>query len=394
MLPPSLGSAYREYKRDTDLLASWLALTARSHGYNGDLASACNETGDISKAEMQTDKEDYKERPSRYKVAIRNFVPLAESIASTKPAISTPPSIVNTINRVITARSDFASKDLAKTRQLVASSDDETTNLFAAMNFEDPSTDFLNAPDIDKPVSKAAPAAPASHAPKYEAETSDELNTLDAIIIFALIASDLARVRVVIIDTWGRNARGELTLSAAALTTSAAVDLANHAVKDVLPIFEAQGGVWEVAQQFVALVCAKNGLDAETLSYSQGTTLMSEDMYTTYDRSLLCVYATLDACLQSMKKGKDLEIPVFSGAKSLDWVMKKRGLSGSQRFEQDQNAVIRLVSNYLILSNHVTKSEWPVEDEILRGIREMKATGSVPFHLFLQRRSTWTYSKT
>ncbi|KAF4877789.1 hypothetical protein CGCSCA1_v003191 [Colletotrichum siamense] len=418
MLPLSLVSTYREYKRDTDVLASWLALTARSHGYKGDVASAGNEAGDGSKAETQTvkgvatGKGNDNGRPSRYTVAIRNFVPLAESIASTKPAISIPPSIVNTINRVITARSDFASKvkdfsgldahaveahayfvgiiekvqnilvtkDVAKTRQFVASSDEETTNQFAALDFEDPSADFLNAPDIDKPMSQAAPA---SHAPRYEAETSDELNALDAIIIFALMASDLARVRVVIIDTWGRNARGELTLSAAALTTSAAVDLANHAVKDVLPIFEAQGGVWEVAQQFVALVCAKNGVDSEALSYSQGTTLMSEDMYTTYDRSLLCVYATLDACLQSMKKGEDLEVPVFSGPKSLDWVMKKRGLSGSQRFEQDQDAVIRLVSNYLILSNHVTKSEWPVEDEILRGIREMKATGSVPFYLVL-----------
>ncbi|KAF4832355.1 hypothetical protein CGCTS75_v004664 [Colletotrichum tropicale] len=421
MLPLSLVSTYREYKRDTDVLASWLALTARSHGYKGDVASAGNEAGDGLKTETQTVKGDDtgkgngSGRSSKYKVAIRNFVPLAESIASTKPAISTPPSIVNTINRVITARSDFASKvkdfsgldahaveahayfvgiiekvqdilvpkDVAKTRQFVAPSDEETTNQFAALHFEDPSIDFLNAPDVDKPMSKAAPAAPASHAPEYEAETSYELNALDAIIIFALMASDLARVRVVIIDTWGRNARGELTLSAAALTTSAAVDLANHAVKDVLPIFEAQGGVWEVAQQFVALVCAKNGVDSETLSYSQGTTLMSEDMYTTYDRSLLCVYATLDACLQSMKKGEDLEVPVFSGPKSLDWVMKKRGMSGSQRFEQDQDAVIRLVSNYLILSNHVTKSEWPVEDEILRGIREMKATGSVPFYLVL-----------
>ncbi|KAI8210822.1 hypothetical protein K4K52_011657 [Colletotrichum sp. SAR 10_76] len=421
MLPLSLASTYREYKRDTDVLASWLALTARSHGYKGDVASAGNEAGDGLKTETQTVKgndtgeENDSGRSSKYKVAIRNFVPLAESIASTKPAISIPPSIVKTINRVITARSDFASKvkdfsgldahaveahayfvgiiekvqdilvpkDVAKTRQFVASSDEETTNQFAALDFEDPSIDFLNAPDIDKPMSKAAPAAPASHAPRYEAETSDELNALDAIIIFALMASDLARVRVVIIDTWGRNARGELTLSAAALTTSAAVDLANHAVKDVLPNFEAQGGVWEVAQQFVALVCAKNGPDTETLSYSQGTTLMSEDMYTTYDRSLLCVYATLNACLQSMKEGKDLEVPVFSGPKSLDWVMKKRGLSGSQRFEQDQDAVIRLVSNYLILSSHVTKSEWPVEDEILRGIREMKATGSVSFYLVL-----------
>ncbi|KAI8242879.1 hypothetical protein K4K53_003506 [Colletotrichum sp. SAR 10_77] len=354
MLPLSLASTYREYKRDTDVLASWLALTARSHGYKGDVASAGNEAGDGSKAETQTVKGDDtgkgndNGRPSKYKVAIRNFVPLAESIASTKPAISTPPSIVNTINRVITARSDFASKvkdfsgldahaveahayfvgiiekvqdilvtkDVAKTRRLGVSSDEETTNLFAALDFKDPSIDFLDAPDIDKPMSKAAPAPPASHASRYEAETSDELKALDAIIIFALMASDLARVRVVIIDTWGRNAREELTLSATALTTSAAVDLANHAVKDVLPIFEAQGGVWEVAQQFVALVCAKNGVDSETLSYSQGTTLMSEHMYTTYDRSLLC-------------------------------------------------------------------QSWPVEDEILRGIQEMKATGSVPFYLVL-----------
>ncbi|KAH0430229.1 hypothetical protein CcaCcLH18_07902 [Colletotrichum camelliae] len=423
MLPPSLASTYREYKRDTDLLASWLALTAQSHGYKGDLASSGYPARDGSKAETQTTKGDDtgkgvdEGRPSRYKVAIRNFVPLAESIASMKPATRTPPSIVNTINRVIAARSDFAAKvkdfsgldahvvkahahfvgiiekvqdilvpkDVSTPQQSVASSDEEISNFFAALELEDPSAEFLNAPDVEKPTPKAAPAAPASRILKYEAETSDELNSLDGIIIFALMASDLALVRAVIIDTWGKNARGELTLSAAALTTSAAIDLANHAIKDVLPILEAHGGVLEVAQQFVAMLCAKNGLDSETLGYSQGTTRMSEGMYAAYDRSLLCVYATLDSCLKSIKAGKDLEIPVFSGPKSFDWVMKRRGrrLSGSQRFEQDQDAVIRLVSNYLIISNHVQKSEWPVEDEILRGIREMKATGSVPFCLVL-----------
>lgn len=57
MLPLSLASTYREYKRDTDVLASWLALTARSHGYKGDVASAGNEAGDGSKAEMQADRQ-------------------------------------------------------------------------------------------------------------------------------------------------------------------------------------------------------------------------------------------------------------------------------------------------------------------------------------------------
>jgi hypothetical protein len=37
MLPSALTDSYREYKRDTDSIAAWLASTAKANGFRGDL---------------------------------------------------------------------------------------------------------------------------------------------------------------------------------------------------------------------------------------------------------------------------------------------------------------------------------------------------------------------
>ncbi|PCD21189.1 hypothetical protein AU210_016615 [Fusarium oxysporum f. sp. radicis-cucumerinum] len=104
----SFLSIYQQYKRDTDIVASWLASTAKKHGYTTSLAApptagaAANKSaapssgrlkGKARKEAKQQQKQhvapsgiDEKDAPDpppklKYVLAIRDFVPLAEFIA-------------------------------------------------------------------------------------------------------------------------------------------------------------------------------------------------------------------------------------------------------------------------------------------------------------------------
>ncbi|KAK2470412.1 hypothetical protein H9L39_18029 [Fusarium oxysporum f. sp. albedinis] len=104
----SFFSIYQKYKRDTDIVASWLATTAKQHGYTASLAapptagavankSAAPSSGRLKgKARKEAKQQqqqhvapsgiDAKDAPDpppkpKYVLAIRDFVPLAEFIA-------------------------------------------------------------------------------------------------------------------------------------------------------------------------------------------------------------------------------------------------------------------------------------------------------------------------
>ncbi|KAG7413153.1 hypothetical protein Forpi1262_v017248 [Fusarium oxysporum f. sp. raphani] len=108
MSSTSFLSIYQQYKRDTDIVASWLATTAKKHGYTTSLAApptagaAANKSaapssgrlkGKARKEAKQQQKQhvapsgiDEKDAPDpppkpKYVLAIRDFVPLAEFIA-------------------------------------------------------------------------------------------------------------------------------------------------------------------------------------------------------------------------------------------------------------------------------------------------------------------------
>jgi hypothetical protein len=116
MLPPPLLSVYRQYKEDTDAVASWLAATARAHGYPADLLtnaipSQQRQGGRLKgKARKTQQKPEKKSAKFKYTVAIKDCVPLAEWIASRQPPVKVPASFASVINRVIAVRSNFADR--------------------------------------------------------------------------------------------------------------------------------------------------------------------------------------------------------------------------------------------------------------------------------------------
>lgn len=127
MLPDFLFSTYKQYKADTDKIATWLAETAKNCGYK--LASADNASqGETSGQNGKTPKLkgrarklardaavtqkktapcplDHDVREQKYTVPIKDFVPMAEQIArSDDPSLKIPAGFIKLMKRCIKTR--------------------------------------------------------------------------------------------------------------------------------------------------------------------------------------------------------------------------------------------------------------------------------------------------
>lgn len=121
MLPGPLFSVYRQYKQDTDSLASWLAGTATFCGYPAHLLSyrswdptepklkSARTKGKARKAATkEATKEAANTKTPKSIVAIADFLPLAKHIAQSRtPVVQVPDVFSATIDRLIDVRSRF-----------------------------------------------------------------------------------------------------------------------------------------------------------------------------------------------------------------------------------------------------------------------------------------------
>ncbi len=129
MLPSALVSTYEQYKQDTNSIAAWLALTAKSLGFSAELSparTAATSTRLKGKARTQAKKQAAAasaNRPpgTKYIINIKDFVSLAEYVAAKSAPV--PSSFGTTIDRVIAARSLVGSKINQYGRELDETSD-------------------------------------------------------------------------------------------------------------------------------------------------------------------------------------------------------------------------------------------------------------------------------
>lgn len=304
MLPGPLVSVYQQYKEDTNAVASWLASTARSCGYPADLLSGGSSQAPVpepskrlkgkarKQAKAATPLPQAASRTARpdYTIAIKDFIPLAEFVAaSKKPVVSVPLAFTNTLNRVIATRSGFGGRladhgsapsdcadsthsyfvgileqvrEVLKPRvppafQNTASprnpSDtlDEVGGRFAALSVYEPSEEFLNAPDIERPVPVKDDNA------TYVAEPVQGLE--EALFAYALMINDLIKIRARIGWIWANYRDGLSEPASAAVATNTACDLARNLMEDMAPIFKAHGGPSEIASKFYLYQCVAKG---------------------------------------------------------------------------------------------------------------------------------------
>ncbi|RSM03293.1 hypothetical protein CDV31_010569 [Fusarium ambrosium] len=424
MLPPALVSVYREYKKDTNSIASWLASTAKECGYPPDLLSnppsskqqqqqQPAKTGRLKgKARTAAKKNKAKgttpETTSvpQYIISIKDFISLAEYISAAKiPALSVPEAFFNTLHRVISVRSTFSAElsghgakpdiesdarhsyfvgILEKVGEVLkpfkpptasGSSDavDALTNQFDTLKVYEPSQDFLNAPDIPRPKAAGQDAA------IYEADPSPTLE--EALIAFSMLSKDLAEIREFITDIWSMfiTEEGKLIDPAVmAVVTNTGLEFAANIIEDMSPIFKEYGGAFAVCSQHMTRV-----LGATPEEVRKRTS--QDDYYDVCNCSYFFVGNLLHTLAAVPWRGSagiypDGHFGVYDPEK--DWT----SMTGEQKFEEDTIIIGELYMEALALVHHIP--DYPVSDEFIRGVKKFKETKEIPFSLIFAAQIT------
>ena len=435
MLPYSLYSVYRQYKLDTDAIASWLATTAQANGYPRELLQPASDDPQKrtqapsrrlkGKARLQAVRE-YRQNlaadkaalaEKKYTIAIKDFVPLAEFILTKRGTVGkVPVSFVKTLDRVIRARRGFgdqiAEQDeitdnasdnshmyfvgvLEKVRQIMkpllpsqpsqkqapkGSADEETedafSNRFAGLSVYEPSEAFLNMPDIERP-SPAKTAGDDELKASYEAE---KLNDFED-IMFALHAlmNDLSRLRSRIQWIWTAYSQGLFDLCAAAIATNTAIDLARNLMDEITPDLDAHGGAWKILQKFHLVLCMMEGHAPDELIVPNQGSAEGNFNYKFYDSGIgqfLQVYNLVDAFSRVIEPN---QLPIYKEGMFgiYDPSSNRDTKSGYEKFQEDRALLMPFFTE--LMTACVAVADYPVEDEFLRGMAEMRKTRQTPF---------------
>ncbi|KAF6787604.1 hypothetical protein CSOJ01_15197 [Colletotrichum sojae] len=440
MLPEAPVTSSQQYKRDTNFVASWLATTAKSCGYPSDLlseardkefavtptppaasgpdeseepASATTDSREQSDKPKTAGKNKKKRKaapptedaasvaPKKYIVAIKEFIPLAQFVSNSKQKIaSVPDSFVSALNRVIGLRSSFGAQlsqygvkpskaadmrhnyflgVLDQVRQVLrprmtadgarASNEtpDSLSNRFSALNLFEPSQKFLDAPDakpakLDKDV-------------VYEAETA--VFGEDAIFFFQLLWRDLFDIRMHIRNIWGRHMRDQLKfdLASAAVASNTALDLARHLIDDALPDFEgSEGGIYSGMKQQTALMLHRIRDDPGNMYFGLSSTT-PDDVEIKYQAGMWTythAYNILTEVLPPlMPEGSPIG-PILPRNEDTE-----AGPDNHWRSD-DYNELKIVIGDLMVVAESI--KDWPVEDNLLRGLKETIETRKIPFY--------------
>ncbi|KAF9878649.1 ank-repeat protein mbp1 [Colletotrichum karsti] len=427
MIPGPLKSVYRQYKEDTNYVASWLATTAKACGYPSDLLS---ETTLVTENATTTDSTSTKsassERrpkgnkgrgkkkkpnratnptgsqttepqdagPRKYIVAVKEFLPLAQFISTSKAKV--PVSFVAALNGVIAVRSEFTAKlsahgsktnlhsDLSHahfvgvldevrevlrpqmTPEAAQASNEKSDNLknrFEGLSIDEPSEAFLNAPDVARPQVV------------YEAEST--MSERDAVFFLGLVLQDLVQIRLSIKGIWMKYAMEEYELVAAGVASNTALDLARHIIDEAMPELEMQpNGFYGVLKNHHVLTCElatwlkdEEQLKAFDLSPNPGE---AELKYVSGSWSYVNAYNILAGLLPVMTN-KPIG-PIIQRNDQLESGKKYK------RYAHDHDILKHIFEDLLIIAEYI-KMDWPVEDNLLRGLKETLQTGKIPFYL-------------
>ncbi|KAK7994862.1 hypothetical protein PG990_013635 [Apiospora arundinis] len=417
MLPSTLINTYSQYKKDTNSVATWLASTAKANGYPADLLSGdkgkdgqSSGGGGRLKGKARAQAKKAKGPPPKkanssdgpkYIIKIADFTTLAEFVAAKSPEV--PVSFRSTIDRVIAARSAFGNElsrhgeivdtekninheyfvgVLEKVRDVLRpfmhsrteadASADEITNRFAGLAVYEPSEEFLNAPDVERPEKTEDDKA------SYEAEQDSSFE--EAIFALTALINDLNRVRAHIRWVWSNYKIGLFDLAATAITTNTAIDLVRNMVVDVMPLLAKHGGLGEMLQRFHLLQCLIKGWKEKDIFKTPSPGDFNDNLnyqaYDVMDGTFLLPFRMVEAFMRVVEPG---QIPLYKEGMFgyYDPKVNRSRLSGQGKYEQDRALLFPYFAELVTIIRGV--KGWPVKDELLRGMEDVIRTKEVTF---------------
>jgi hypothetical protein len=380
---------------DRDSIAQWLASTARKHDYVSPRSRNARESGGTSQG-----------RPT-YTVAIKEWTTLAEFIAGlTDPPVNVPGQLAMLLDTTISLRESYSnstsdfhedsnakqesdsshafflgvlkkvrdtlssrlSKQHASTKK--ASSTSEVINMFENLDLEEPSEAFEQA-------FKVTSAPPVNH-PIYKAELQNDGE--ESFFTFYLLLHDLNELRAEVSRSWTAYKIGGHDLVSASIATNVAVDLARSMTEDLKSTFAKQGGAIRMLQVYYAAQCMTSGTP-EAHKARLGDD-MNFTAYLVADVMFWPVHQLLDAFCSFLKAGPDP--PMKRGIYGHYGPHTERaGKSSRDEFKEDKILLFEMLEEFYFYcrTTEPPSSRPPVEDELIRGLRDMFTTKEVTLPL-------------
>ncbi|CAH0047547.1 unnamed protein product [Clonostachys solani] len=402
MPPTPLLSVYKEYKKDTNSVAAWLASTARAAGCPLSLLTDSPTTSDRLKGkDRKLGKSKKLSRDSNtYIIPVSKFIPLAEYVTSQKdPVITVPACVILAIERAIIARSDFATQlshqgetldteknkkhshfvtVLERTRDILSSKasmspspasvfcptsgqdipDAANINRFASLGINQLPEEFTHMMAMERPE-------PVINDPNfYEAEQPTSFE--DAKDIAHMLLKDLSNIRDEIISSWRRFKDDCWDLPAAAITSNIGLDLARFIIHQAEPIFEHHGGMvkffeflnWTTSE-WLSGICPDANVDALR------------------QRFYLSATSTLNTCLSLVHNKWIKQVPRC--LENYDPAVSRDHMSNDEKMAADYG----FLGNLFVLSANLNSyvKGLPVLDEFNREVGRVLESEKMTFFL-------------
>ncbi|KAL9036100.1 MAG: hypothetical protein Q9180_004491, partial [Flavoplaca navasiana] len=318
MISKSLQSIYQQYKHDTEVVASWLATTAKALGYSDPIGVGESSTAKTpvkssgrlkgkerkkAKAAQASSEKPPEQLPEiskpTYTLAIKDFVPLAKHIldASDAAKIEIPHPFSVALERVIWVRRSFAEKlehagrrfdlksdarhsffvnileKVRKTLEPLLSMDAfNVSNLKDAVNNDGTHKHTKALSNLFEVLAVYEPSAefqaapdredPPPIAPQYTVEVEDD-SAFEALFAITTLMDDLSRLRREIAELWTQYEAGEMDIAAVSVATNTAIELARSFEEDISQLVEKKGGPSIFHVEYFYAVSEALGIDAE-----------------------------------------------------------------------------------------------------------------------------------
>ncbi|KAF2472334.1 uncharacterized protein BDR25DRAFT_312893 [Lindgomyces ingoldianus] len=423
MLPSLLTDTYHRYKQDTDNIATWLATTAKRFGFPADLigkaqnkvqksqrlkGKARNKAKQIAKSNAASASKPSSTSLPKYALCVKDFVTLAEYLAS-KPDVKVPAQLWASIERAIRLRqmqTDYhALQQASNTRDLsdeghsyflgilekvrdvlkpyhqagVVQPQDKSTavpnpdkeiegcldNMFAVLTVEEPSEDFLNAPDTAPAVGKVEPASSL-----YEVEPFDD--PLELYLGTAALLQDCSKIRSAIGSIWHSYSQSCTSLISAAVTTNVAIQMAQELEEQFLKDHPSQQDTVRARTVFFGAQCFLQGQDPATCARQSDPINLS--LYGLVETSLLGSHALLDAFKDVIQDNQlPLYKPGFFGV--YDPTKDRRKMSGPEKFDEDKVLLLEVLSDIVFFDYANGNVGLPAADKLTKDVGLLREQG-------------------
>lgn len=345
-----------------------------------------------------------------YLIKVKEFIGLAEYIvASSKPLVKVPIGLVKVLDRAIKLRKESSSATgeagkpdeghahflgiLEKTRELLkprfptlivndrlakpasesesleAKEQEEISNIFDNLDLEEPSQEFLDAPNIEP-----APTVTKEPRPTYEVETPQTRE--EEYLAAHCLLTDVRNIRRFLCALW-KNYQEGMDLCAVSITVNTAIDFVRTLELDMVRRFPTKTDYQSITMIFYMAQCLHRGQDPD--HKQQRGDLFNLAVYDLAEDMMLPTYSILSSLQDVIQDGFVPQYkPGFLGFRdrSTHWHQK----SARDQIQDDRLVMMESFPDLVLLS--MITSKMPLaEDELMRGIRQMSPGKDIPLWL-------------